>query len=177
MLIFQTVHYAIPARGLAWTAWHGAGKGRFGTPPGGVWGFGGSPPSTRKTNRLCVTFANPVRYLCVTLGMFSDCALLWVRCGGAESRSKRHLRQGAAKAVGAGHGEPVEPHSRSRSSARPASFLLCPNFLKIQTRGLKMNWRLTIFEFLAAPAHGWLWCCGRLVGWEFTCGPVNDEED
>jgi hypothetical protein len=39
------------------------------------------------------------------------------------------------------------------------------------------RWRLRIFEFLAAPAHGWLWICARLVGGRFWCGPVTDADD
>ncbi len=36
--------------------------------------------------------------------------------------------------------------------------------------------RTAIFEFLAAPAHAWIWVCAKIVGWEFTCGPVDDTE-
>ena len=37
-----------------------------------------------------------------------------------------------------------------------------------------MSVRLCIYEFLATPAHIWLWACGRLVGMRFECGPVDD---
>lgn len=37
--------------------------------------------------------------------------------------------------------------------------------------------RLKIYEFLAAPAHVWLWIVARLVGGRFECGPVKEEED
>ena len=37
--------------------------------------------------------------------------------------------------------------------------------------------RLQIFEFLATPAHVWLWCVATLVGLEFCHGPVEDEEE
>ena len=39
-----------------------------------------------------------------------------------------------------------------------------------------MTLRLKIFEFLAMPAHIWLWVCAKLVGMTFTCGPVDEEE-
>ena len=38
----------------------------------------------------------------------------------------------------------------------------------------EMTLRLRVYEFLATPAHLWLWCCGRLMGWRFECGPVDD---
>lgn len=37
--------------------------------------------------------------------------------------------------------------------------------------------RVRIFEFLATPAHLWLWVCARIVGWSFTCGPVDEDDD
>lgn len=40
-----------------------------------------------------------------------------------------------------------------------------------------MTLRLRIYEFLATPAHAWLWICARLVGGEFTCGAVADPDD
>ena len=43
-------------------------------------------------------------------------------------------------------------------------------------RVVGMTWRLRIFEFLAVPAHGWLWVCAKLVRLDFTCGPVEDED-
>lgn len=36
--------------------------------------------------------------------------------------------------------------------------------------------RLSVYEFLAAPAHLWLWLCARLVGGTFECGPVTEDE-
>lgn len=39
-----------------------------------------------------------------------------------------------------------------------------------------MTVRLIIFETLAFPAHCWLWIVAKLVGYDFTCGPVDDEE-
>lgn len=39
-----------------------------------------------------------------------------------------------------------------------------------------INWRLVIFEIIAAPAHAWLLCCAWLVGWSFEFGPVDDED-
>jgi len=41
----------------------------------------------------------------------------------------------------------------------------------------KFDLRMAIYEFIAFPAHIWLWICARLVGWEFECGPVYDEND
>ena len=38
-----------------------------------------------------------------------------------------------------------------------------------------MIWQLRIFEFLAIPAHLWLWICAQLVGLRFECGPVDDD--
>lgn len=40
-----------------------------------------------------------------------------------------------------------------------------------------MNARLIIYEFLAFPAHCWLWLVARLCGGKFECGPVTEEED
>ena len=37
--------------------------------------------------------------------------------------------------------------------------------------------RLRVYEFLATPAHAWLWLCARLVGGKFECGPVNNPDD
>ncbi len=37
-----------------------------------------------------------------------------------------------------------------------------------------MSFKIRIYEFLATPAHAWLWLCARLVGWRFECGPVDD---
>lgn len=42
---------------------------------------------------------------------------------------------------------------------------------------MKAQTTLRIYEFIAAPAHLWLWVCAKLVGWEFTCGPVEEIED
>lgn len=40
-----------------------------------------------------------------------------------------------------------------------------------------MTWRLRIYEFLATPAHIWLWLVARLVGGRFECGPVVGDEE
>lgn len=40
-----------------------------------------------------------------------------------------------------------------------------------------MNIRIYIYEFLAFPAHLWLWLAAKLVGYNFTCGPVDNEGD
>ena len=40
-----------------------------------------------------------------------------------------------------------------------------------------MTWRLRIYEFLATPAHIWLWLVARLVGARFECGPVSDPDE
>ena len=40
-----------------------------------------------------------------------------------------------------------------------------------------MTWRLRIYEVLATPAHIWLWVCGCLCGYKFSCGPVYDPDD
>lgn len=40
-----------------------------------------------------------------------------------------------------------------------------------------MTLRLRIYEFLATPAHIWLWACARLVGGRFECGPVSDPSE
>ena len=37
--------------------------------------------------------------------------------------------------------------------------------------------RLRIFQFLTLPATAWYWLCARLVGGEFSWGPVEDVED
>jgi hypothetical protein len=39
-----------------------------------------------------------------------------------------------------------------------------------------MTVRLRIYEFLATPAHIWLWICARLVGGRFECGPAIDAD-
>ena len=39
-----------------------------------------------------------------------------------------------------------------------------------------MTLRLAIYEFLATPAHLWLWCCAWVCGGKFECGPVHDAE-
>ena len=39
-----------------------------------------------------------------------------------------------------------------------------------------MSKRLAIYEFLATPAHCWLWCCAKLVGGHFECGSVDEED-
>ena len=41
----------------------------------------------------------------------------------------------------------------------------------------EMTWRLRVYEFLATPAHAWLWLCARFVGMRFECGPVADPND
>ena len=43
----------------------------------------------------------------------------------------------------------------------------------VQAQEAKMSFKLRVYDFLAAPAHLWLWCCGRLMGWRFECGPVG----
>lgn len=40
-----------------------------------------------------------------------------------------------------------------------------------------MTVRLRIYEFLATPAHLWLWVCAKLVGGEFKCAPVHDPDE
>ena len=40
-----------------------------------------------------------------------------------------------------------------------------------------MTLRLMIFEFLAAPAHLWLWIVAGLCGYTFEFGPVFEDED
>ena len=40
-----------------------------------------------------------------------------------------------------------------------------------------MTFRLRIYEFLATPAHIWLWCCARICGGHFECGPVVNDGD
>lgn len=40
-----------------------------------------------------------------------------------------------------------------------------------------MSYRMRIYEFIAAPAHAWLWLCGRLVGWSFEFGPTDEKGD
>lgn len=37
--------------------------------------------------------------------------------------------------------------------------------------------RLSLYEFLAFPAHCWLHVAAWLAGGEFECGPVTDPED
>lgn len=37
--------------------------------------------------------------------------------------------------------------------------------------------RMRIFEFIAAPAHGWIWICAKLCGGTFHFGPVEDVEE
>lgn len=36
--------------------------------------------------------------------------------------------------------------------------------------------RLKLYEFLATPAHAWLWLVARICGGRFTCGPANDDD-
>jgi len=36
-----------------------------------------------------------------------------------------------------------------------------------------MTLRLRIFEFLAFPAHCWLWVVAKICGMSFECGPVD----
>ena len=36
---------------------------------------------------------------------------------------------------------------------------------------MKARRKLFIYEFLAAPAHMWLWVVGRLFGMRFECAP------
>jgi hypothetical protein len=36
--------------------------------------------------------------------------------------------------------------------------------------------RLQVYEFLATPAHAWLWLAARLVGGRFECGPALEDE-
>ncbi len=40
-----------------------------------------------------------------------------------------------------------------------------------------MTNKLRLYEFLATPAHVWLWVVARIVGGKFECGPVNDPGD
>ena len=40
-----------------------------------------------------------------------------------------------------------------------------------------MTWRLRIYEFLATPAHIWLWLVARLVGGRFECGPGHEADE
>ena len=40
-----------------------------------------------------------------------------------------------------------------------------------------MTFRLWLWEFLAIPAHAWLWLISRMLGYEFCCGPVDDPSD
>lgn len=42
---------------------------------------------------------------------------------------------------------------------------------------MKEKTKMHIFEFIATPAHLWLWVCAKIVGWTFVCGPVEDFED
>lgn len=38
------------------------------------------------------------------------------------------------------------------------------------------KWQLIFYEFIATPAHLWLWVCAKMVGAEFECGPVDEED-
>lgn len=40
-----------------------------------------------------------------------------------------------------------------------------------------IGWRVRLYEFLAAPAHIWLWLCARICGGRFECGPVSHGGD
>ena len=44
-----------------------------------------------------------------------------------------------------------------------------------QGRG-EVTLRLRVYEFIAMPAHAWLWLCGWVMGMRFECGPVTDDE-
>ena len=37
--------------------------------------------------------------------------------------------------------------------------------------------RVALFEFLAVPAHAWLWCVGRLLGGTFECGSGEELDE
>ena len=39
------------------------------------------------------------------------------------------------------------------------------------------NIQIWAYEFLAAPAHLWLWVCARLVGGRFTCWRETTDDD
>ena len=39
------------------------------------------------------------------------------------------------------------------------------------------DWRMTVFDILAFPAHCWIWLCAKLVGAEFWWGRPEDEPD
>jgi hypothetical protein len=39
-----------------------------------------------------------------------------------------------------------------------------------------IEWRVRLYEFLAAPAHIWLWVCARIVGGRFWMERVREEE-
>ena len=34
-----------------------------------------------------------------------------------------------------------------------------------------------LYEFLAAPAHIWLWVCAKICGGTFTCGRVEEDDE
>jgi len=40
-----------------------------------------------------------------------------------------------------------------------------------------MMFRTTLYEFIAFPAHCWLYVTAWLCGGKFTCGPVTDDDD
>ena len=40
-----------------------------------------------------------------------------------------------------------------------------------------VTFRLRVYQFLALPAHAWLWVSARLCGMRFECGPVSDPAD
>lgn len=40
-----------------------------------------------------------------------------------------------------------------------------------------LMFRMSLFEFLAAPGHLWIWVCAKLCGGTLEFGPIEDVED
>ncbi len=73
----------------------------------------------------------------------------------------------------------IQTHLSCRSTIRTISERT--NHFQHSTRTVKSRaysgtLRLRVYEFIATPAHAWLWLCGRVLGMRFECGPVADDE-
>ena len=40
-----------------------------------------------------------------------------------------------------------------------------------------MTFRLKVYDFLTTPAHVYLWCVARVLGFNYVYGPVHEDEE